>query len=152
VNEREERPRSPAPRAESPAEPTSLHYRLHLALRREEEGRYPEALALLDEVLSEDPDCLMARLHRGKVCVFTGQLEQAAAEFNAVLCRDEECLPARLHLAALFILMGLQGDAELHFRLALLCSGPPDDRVPTESALGLRRVSARVPFPRFFQS
>jgi tetratricopeptide (TPR) repeat protein len=152
VNEREERLWFPARRPESPAEPTSLHYRLHLALHREEEGRYPEALALLDGVLSEDPDCLMARLHRGKVCVFTGQLEQAAAEFNAVLCRDEECLPARLHLAALFILMGLQGDAELHFRLAMLCSDPPDDREPNDNTAGPRRVTARVPFPRFSQN
>jgi Tfp pilus assembly protein PilF len=152
VNEHEERQRLPGERPADASKRTSLHTRLHLALRKEEEGRYPEALTLLDGVLAEDPDCLMARLHRGKVYVFTGRLEQAAAEFNAVLCRDEECLAARLHLAALFILMGLQGDAELHFRLAMLCSGPPDDQEPTESALGPRRISGRTPFPRFSQN
>lgn len=127
-----------------------LQRRLRNAIRHEEEGRYPEALRLLDGVLAEDPNCLTARLHRGKLCVFTGQVEQAAAEFNTVLIQDEENLAARLHLAALFILMGMQGDAELHFRLAMLCSAFQ------ESASDLmgppRRLNSRVPFPRFSQN
>lgn len=129
---------------------TALQLRLQHAIRSAEEGHYSEALRLLDGILTEEPDCLSARLHRGKICVFTGQVEQAAAEFNAVLLQDEENLSARLHLAALFILMGLQGDAELHFRLAMLCSAFQEE--PDDPYSAPRLVGVRPAFPCFSQN
>lgn len=97
-----------------------FHRRYCQALSNSRNGRYAEAVRLLDAVLTEDPAYLPARIHRAKACALSGQVERAVEDLTHVLGQDEGHLEARLNLAGLYVLLGLYGDAEIHFRLALL--------------------------------
>lgn len=97
-----------------------FHRRYCQALSNSRNGRYAEAVSLLDAVLKEDPAYFPARIHRAKACALSGQIERAVEDLTHVLGHDEGNLEARLNLAGLYVLLGLYGDAEIHFRIALL--------------------------------
>jgi Flp pilus assembly protein TadD len=97
--------------------------------------RYPEALAIAEEVVRGAPDNADAVYLRGTVYMSMGNFPQAETDFRQALVLQPEHLATMNDLAVLLIDTGKPGEArEL---LERVLERNPDDRVAAENLAGL---------------
>jgi len=95
------------------------------AMTEAREGRFSEAIPILEKLLSQSPGDSKARNLLGIALMNTARREEARAQFQKALAIDSNFLPALKNLAIDEMALGLAAEAEGHF-LRLLKSTPDD--------------------------
>jgi tetratricopeptide (TPR) repeat protein len=110
-----------------------------VAGRREGEGRFDEALALLDRAKAAAPDAAGILNARGLNLLWLGRHEEAAAEFGAALAADPGFAPALANRGTALVALARLNDARRDFEAALAMA--PGNLVALNglAALALRR-------------
>jgi predicted Zn-dependent protease len=91
------------------------------ALQAAQEGRFQDALCLLDVILDDEPVHHQARLHRAKLYALTGKPQDAVDEFRTLMHMPEFQVEAHLNLAGVYLLLGMYDDAMQHLRYIRIC-------------------------------
>lgn len=81
--------------------PDFLPARHLLGLAYVEEGKFPEAILLLDKLVGEEPDFLAAREALGRACLGAGDMKRAGSVFEDLLDKDPANRVAKEKLAEL---------------------------------------------------
>jgi tetratricopeptide (TPR) repeat protein len=110
-----------------------------VAGRREAEGRFDEALALLDRAKAAAPDAPGILNARGLNLLWLGRHDEAAAEFGAALAADSGFAPALANRGTAWVALARLNDARRDFEAALATD--PGNLIALNglAALALRR-------------
>lgn len=83
------------------------------------EGRYREAIALLEEILEEDPLFPPAHHLLGLIYGFIGEFEKSLEELKKAVEIDGQFIQARNDLALTYAMLGMFEEAKQEFRKVL---------------------------------
>lgn len=125
--------------AVTPADPTVIAWEqdsppqvTELAVRQAEQGRYADALALLDRVLAVEPEYFPAQMARLEYLAYSGQYDAAVAGLEELLTTYPESGKLRLTLARALAWARYYDDS-LHVYVELIRL-EPDNPVPQREA------------------
>jgi tetratricopeptide (TPR) repeat protein len=83
------------------------------------EGKYKEAIALLEEILQEDPSCPPAHHLLGLIYGFIGEFEKSLEELRKAVELDGSFIQARNDLALTYAMLGMYEEAKQEFQKVL---------------------------------
>lgn len=90
-----------------------------LVLERAKQGNYPEAIALLDELIAQNPDSAMDCNNRGLMYFQNGQYTEAIADYNRAIELDPRLDSAYNNRANCYAAQGNLAAALTDYELAL---------------------------------
>jgi tetratricopeptide (TPR) repeat protein len=96
-----------------------MEEKLRKAFALRYEGRYKEAIALLQEILQEDPLCPPAHHLLGLIYGFIGEFEKSLDELRRAVEIDENFIQARNDLALTYAMLGMYEEAKQEFQKVL---------------------------------
>ena len=85
------------------------------------DGDYDGALAVLKEILADDPDLSEAHHQLGLVYGFTGEFDASLEELERAVSLDGTNLGTRLDLAKTYAMLGMYDEAKAGFEYVLAC-------------------------------
>jgi tetratricopeptide (TPR) repeat protein len=83
------------------------------------EGDYDAAVAVLKEILADDPDLSEAHHQLGLVYGFTGEFDESLSELERAVALDGANLTTRLDLAKTYAMLGMYDEAKSGFEYVL---------------------------------
>jgi len=83
------------------------------------EGKYDEAITLLQEILQEDPSCSAAHHLLGLIYGFIGEFEKSLEELKKAVEIENDFIQARNDLALTYAMLGMYDEAKQEFRKVL---------------------------------
>ncbi|MBC7327121.1 tetratricopeptide repeat protein [bacterium] len=83
------------------------------------EGKYQEAIAILQEILGEDPLCAPAHHLLGLIYGFIGEFEKSLEELQKAVELDGNFIQARNDLALTYAMLGMYEEAKAEFKKVL---------------------------------
>lgn len=92
------------------------------------EGRYQEAISLLDSVLALIPERSDVRLYRARLYVLAGRPELAIEEMQTLLLDPDCYTEAHFHLSGIYALLGDYEQSVYHLRMTgrYVCRQPSE--------------------------
>ncbi len=96
-----------------------MEEKLQKAYALRHEGRYREAIALLQEILEKDPLSSPAHHLLGLIYGFIGEFEKSLEELRRAVEIDEGFIQARNDLALTYAMLGMYEEAKQEFRRVL---------------------------------
>lgn len=92
---------------------------LERAIALKVEGKYTEAIAELQSILGETPDCSEAHHQLGLVYGFTGEFDESLLELQKAAELDPESISVRNDLALTYAMLGMYDEAKAGFEEVL---------------------------------
>ncbi|GEM_PF-1345996 len=120
-------------------EPTNLNHQIELGVAYYKLGRLDEALVVLDKILAEDPEHMLALNNKARILLDRGMHKEALALYRQILNRDPKHIRTWIKCAQVMLSLEKYDKAEGCIQEALAVS-PNDEELWRERAIIARNA------------